>query len=83
MTCWSPRRRCWRRTWVTKIQAAPAPGAAFAFPLSIGRSGPGVMGLYRGSPGPLPGAQLGDAFILADAATLLLDGLRPVSPDHA
>jgi hypothetical protein len=41
------------------------------------------MGLYRGSPGPLPGAQLGDAFILADAATLLLDGLRPVSPDHA
>ena len=32
------------------------------------------MGLYRGSPGPLPGAKLGDAFILADAATLLLDG---------
>jgi hypothetical protein len=40
----------------------------------------GVMGLYRGSPGPLPGTQLGDALILADAATpLLLDGLRPVS----
>lgn len=44
----------------------------------------GVIGLYRGSPGPLPGTRLGDALILADAATLLLlDGLRPVSPDHA
>ena len=28
-------------------------GAAFAFPLPVGRSGR-VMGLYRGSPGPLP-----------------------------
>ena len=52
-------------------------GAVFAFPLSIGTIRAGVMGLYRGSPGPLPGASFGDGLILADAATLLLlDGLR-------
>lgn len=51
--------------------------AVFAFPLSVGAIRAGVMGLYRGSPGPLPGAGFGDALILADAATmLLLDGLR-------
>jgi len=37
------------------------------------------MGLYRSSPGPLPGARFGDLLILADTATmLLLDGA-----DHA
>jgi hypothetical protein len=52
-------------------------GAVFAFPLSIGAIRAGVMGLYRGTPGPLPHAGLGDALILADAATvLLLDGSR-------
>jgi len=50
-------------------------GAVFAFPLTIGAIGAGVMGLYRGSPGPLPWERFGDALILADAATmLLLDG---------
>jgi hypothetical protein len=34
------------------------------------------MGLYRSSPGPLSWERLGDALVLADAATvLLLDGL--------
>jgi hypothetical protein len=61
--------------------AAPAAwlgaGAVFAFPLSVGAIRTGVMGLYRGSPGPLTGPRLGDALILADAATLmLLDGHR-------
>jgi hypothetical protein len=61
--------------------AAPAVrlgvGAVFAFPLSIGAIRTGVMGLYRGSPGPLPYARLGDGLILADAATmLLLDGVK-------
>ncbi len=52
-------------------------GAVFAFPLSIGAIRAGVIGLYRGTPGPLPHAGLGDALILADAATvLLLDGSR-------
>jgi ANTAR domain len=51
--------------------------ALFAFPLMIGAIRAGVMGLYRGLPGPLPGAHFGDGLILADAATvLLLDGLR-------
>jgi hypothetical protein len=50
-------------------------GAVFAFPLAIGAIQAGAMGLYRGPPGPLPDAGLGDALILADAATvLLLDG---------
>lgn len=52
-------------------------GALFGFPLTIGAIRAGVMGLYRGSPGPLPDGRLGDGLILADAATLLLiDGLR-------
>jgi hypothetical protein len=52
-------------------------GAVFAFPLSVGAIRAGVMGLYRGSPGSLPGPRLGDALILADTATLLLlDGLQ-------
>jgi hypothetical protein len=51
--------------------------AVFAFPLSIGAIHAGVMGLYRDSPGPLPGPRLGDALILSDAATMLLvDGAR-------
>lgn len=51
-------------------------GAVFAFPLTIGAIRAGVMGLYRGSPGPLPDRCFGDGLILADAATmLLLDGL--------
>jgi hypothetical protein len=47
-------------------------GAVFAFPLSIGAIRAGVMGLYRERPGPLSAAQLGDALIFADTATLLL-----------
>jgi hypothetical protein len=50
-------------------------GAVFAFPLVIGAIRAGVLGLYHSSPGPLSWERLGDALILADAATvLLLDG---------
>jgi ANTAR domain/GAF domain len=49
-------------------------GAVFAFPLIVGAIRAGVLGLYRGSPGPLPDRQLGDLLILADAATLMLLG---------
>jgi len=61
--------------------AAPAgllgAGAVFAFPLSVGAIRAGVMGLYRNAPGPLLRTQLGDALLLADAATLLLlDGFQ-------
>jgi ANTAR domain/GAF domain len=50
-------------------------GAVFAFPLIVGAIRAGVLGLYRGSPGPLSHRQLGDLLILADVATvMLLDG---------
>ena len=49
-------------------------GALFAFPLIVGAIRAGVLGLYRSSPGPLPGRQFGDLLILADAATVMLLG---------
>ena len=49
-------------------------GAVFAFPLVVGAIRAGVLGLYRGGPGPLPDRQLGDLLILADAATVMLLG---------
>jgi hypothetical protein len=65
------------RRWPAFTPAAAQLGAAavFAFPLTVGAIRAGTMGLYRGSPGPLGRAQLGDSLLLADAATmLLLDG---------
>jgi hypothetical protein len=47
-------------------------GAIFVFPLRVGAIRAGIMGLYRERPGPLSVAQLGDALIFADTATLLL-----------
>ena len=47
-------------------------GAVFVFPLIVGAIRAGVLGLYRGSPGPLLDRQLGDLLILADAATVML-----------
>ena len=60
--------------WPVFAPAACQAGAAaiFAFPLRIGAIRAGVMGLYRERPGPLSAAQLGDALIFADTATLLL-----------
>jgi len=62
------------RRWPVFALAARQAGAAaiFAFPLRIGAIQAGVMGLYRARPGPLSAAQLGDALIFADTATLLL-----------
>jgi hypothetical protein len=47
-------------------------GALFAFPLIVGAIRAGVLGLYRGAPGPLPGREFGDLLTLADAATVML-----------
>jgi ANTAR domain/GAF domain len=55
-------------------------GAVFAFPLIVGAIRAGVLGVYRGSPGPLPDRQLGDLLILADAATMML--LGSANGDH-
>jgi len=49
-------------------------GAVFTFPLIVGAIRAGVLGLYRGTPGPLPSRQFGDLLILADAATVMLLG---------
>ena len=60
--------------WPVFAQAArqAGAGAIFVFPLRIGAIRAGVMGLYRERPGPLSAAQLGDALIFADTATVLL-----------
>jgi hypothetical protein len=62
------------RRWPLFASAAGQAGAAavFVFPLQVGAIRVGVMGLYREWPGPLSGAQLGDALVFADTATLLL-----------
>lgn len=68
----------WARRWPGFTPEARRLGASalFTFPLIIGAIRAGAMGLYRSSPGPLPGLRLGDSLILADAATvLLLDGV--------
>src|ERR1022692_2871986 len=52
------------------LQAGAA--AVFALPLQIGVIRVGVLGLYRGQPGPLSADQLGDALVFADTATVLM-----------
>ena len=49
-------------------------GAVFTFPLIVGAIRAGVLGLYRGSAGPLSDRQLGDLLILTDVATVMLLG---------
>ena len=70
------------RRWPAFIPAAGelGAGAVFAFPLIVGAIRAGVLGVYRGSPGPLPDRQLGDLLILADAATMML--LGSANGDH-
>ena len=77
------------RRWPAFTVEARRAGAAavFTFPLIIGAIRAGVMGLYRGSPGPLRGPELGDCLLLADAATMLLldslgDGGVPAADGH-
>jgi len=64
------------RRWPAFIPAARqlGAGAVFAFPLIVGAIRAGVLGLYRGAPGPLSHRQLGDLLILADAATVMVLG---------
>ena len=70
------------RRWPAFIPAARelGAGAVFAFPLIVGAIRAGVLGVYRGSPGPLPDRQLGDLLILADVATMML--LGSANGDH-
>ena len=75
-----------RRRWPAFIPAARqlGAGAVFAFPLIVGAIRAGVLGLYRGAPGPLSDRQLGDLLILADAATVMvLGGVHGDGEDEA
>jgi ANTAR domain len=73
------------RRWPAFTPEARAAGVAavFVFPLVIGAIQAGVLGLYRVSPGPLDGPQLGDCLLLADGATMLLLNSLERSPDGA
>ena len=55
--------------------------ALFALPLQWGAVNLGVLDLYRRTPGPLHDEQLRDALGAADAAALMMLGLR-TEPDH-
>jgi len=55
--------------------------AVFALPLQWGAVNLGVLDLYRRKPGALDDAQLRDAIAAADAAALMMLGLR-TEPDH-
>jgi hypothetical protein len=50
--------------------------AVFALPLQWGAIDVGVLDLYRRAPGALSATQMRDALSAADAATLILLGLR-------
>ena len=62
------------RRWPGFSPQARQAGAAaiFALPLQIGAIRVGALGLYRDAAGPLDTAELGDALIFADAATVVL-----------
>jgi GAF domain-containing protein len=56
--------------------------AVFGFPLRVGTVHLGALNLYRGSPGPLTGAQHADALVVADiAARWVLDAQAGAPPE--
>ncbi|MFZ3468728.1 GAF and ANTAR domain-containing protein [Streptomyces sp. 4.24] len=67
-----------RRRWpVFALEAVTAGAVAvFAFPLRVGGISPGVLDLYSEVPVELDSAELADAMVFADTATLLLLGAR-------
>jgi hypothetical protein len=74
------------RRWPLFAPAAREIGAAalYAFPLRMGGVRLGVLDLYHKEPRTLGRRELGDALLLADAATLLLGGLDgPYADDEA
>ena len=73
------------RQWPSFTPAARriGAGAVFVFPLIVGAIRAGVLGLYRGSAGPLPDSQLSDLLILADTATVTLLGSGAGNAENA
>ena len=64
----------WGRRWPAFVPEALTAGARalFALPLQIGSARVGVMDLHRQVPGRLPGVDLADALVFADATTQAL-----------
>jgi hypothetical protein len=74
----------WRARWPGFTVAAGQAGASavFAFPLAQGAIRIGVLGLYRGAPGPLGPEGLADVLVCADAALQLLLSARSGADGH-
>ena len=68
----------WQARWpgFTIADGHPGASAMFAFPLAQGAIRVGVLGLYRGIPGPLPPEHLADTLVCADAALMLMLSAR-------
>ena len=68
------RAPVWLEQWPAFAPAAMLAGAqaVFALPLRVGRTGVGVLDLYRNSAGDLTGRMLADALVLAEAVTELI-----------
>ena len=74
----------WRARWPGFTVAGGQAGASavFAFPLAQGAIRVGVLGLYRGKPGPLGPEGLADVLVCADVALLLLLNARSGTDGH-
>jgi hypothetical protein len=78
-----PRLTLATSRWPAFAPAAVAVGVAavFAFPLRIGAARLGAFDLYRDTPGPLSDADLADAALVADAATVLVLAMQAEVPE--
>ncbi|HYJ69793.1 MAG TPA: ANTAR domain-containing protein, partial [Nocardioidaceae bacterium] len=71
-----------RWPWFSPAAVGLGAGAAYAWPVQVGATSLGVLGLYRRSPGALPTTDRSAAVAVADAAAIvLLDAPEIGSPD--
>lgn len=61
-----------RWPWFAPDAVGVGAGAAYAWPVQVGVTSLGVLGLYRRRPGALLGADFADAVAVADAAAIVL-----------
>jgi hypothetical protein len=81
-----------RWPWFAPAAVTLGAAAVFAWPVRVGATSLGILGLYRQRSGPLPREELADAVALADAAAIVLldnpaidsaDALVWVIADHS
>jgi hypothetical protein len=71
-----------RWPWFSPAAVGVGAGAAYAWPVQVGATSLGVLGLYRRRPGSLPDSDCSDAVAVADAAAIVvLDAPGIGSPD--